>query len=376
MEKVLVTSLFDIKLRYPDSVRWRNAKMYIHLFKYFKELDIFTILFVEPHLIKYINKYEKLITIPYNMEDLPAYKLMKNRKMSTVSNGPHLNLEFTSVINSKIFLLNEARKYIINNYPLNITRHLIWLDIGIAHVGSIKPKKFNKNIKLHCNDKIMHVLMIVINKKEILDLKDFLSTSRGNIAAGIMVFPIDKVEWYYNEYYKIFDISVKDYNLMCCEEQIMAVMVGKYPEEFKHSFCEYAVLKNLKYCNNSINAVISNVSRCREYGYIDLGMEILNFVLKSISRSRYDVYIKECLDLFYNGQILSYNTDRNLSYKLGLFIGYLYYNKNEAKSYIDSRYDNIKCNIEFVGLDLGNKEHFNEEKVLQLDENFLLWRII
>ena len=376
MEKIIVTSIFDIKKRYPDSPRWRNIKMYLHLFKYFDELNVPTILFIETHLLDKIKKRDNLFIIPFELEDLPTYKLLKGKNLDTVQNGDHLNLEFTAVINAKTFLIQEAKKYLINKNLMNNVSHLIWLDAGIAHIGSISREQFINDIQLHCHDKVMNVLMKVITLRDTENLKDFLRISRGHVAAGIFIIPFDIVEWYNEEYYKIFDYSVNECKLMCFEEQIMSVVVAKFPKMFKFSFSDYSVLKNLNICVTDFQTVVSNLIKCREIGNSDLGLVILRLLLKSLANSRTDVTTETFIDILYNGQIISYYEDKILSYKLSFILGYLYHNKNKVKEIMASRYENIKSNINFLGLDFSKKTDFPEDEILNLDDTNIIWRII
>lgn len=376
MDKLLVTAIFDIKKRDVDNPRWREVLIYIRLFDYFEEIGLPAILFIEEELIKYIKPRDNLIIIPIKLEDLPAFKLMHEKKLTPVSNGPHLNIYFTAVINSKVYLLDKAHSFIRTNSQFDGVKHLIWLDAGIAHMGATSPDIFKEDIKVHCHDKVMNVLMSVVLKHQVSNLKDFLGTSRGNIAAGIFVVPRDKINWYHTEYSTVLEHSVNELNLMCYEEQIMAVVVGKFPDMFSFSYSDYSVLRNLRYITTDMNTVLRNLIYCREHHLIDMGMDILNKILISVGKAKNEISYDQMYEVLYNGQIISFYKDKELSRLLGFLLAYLYHYLGGNKDYINNKLENIKQNLAFVSLDLLDKNAYTHEKMLQMDTNGILWRVI
>src|SRR5436190_20396747 len=220
MEYCIVTSIFDIKKLYPGLNRWRSTERYIKLFEYISDLNKPTVMFIESHLIDRIKPRDNLYIIGYQLEELPSYKKIKNlNDLLSVKNGPHVNKEFTAVINDKFHLLSEAKKF-TSSLNLNYT-HFIWMDSGISHLGTIPKEQFDDDIKLNIfNEQITIYLMKAIHPDEIKNLKNHLEYSQGKVAATLSIFPSKMIEWYLQEYTKLFEYSIYELKLMCFEEQL------------------------------------------------------------------------------------------------------------------------------------------------------------
>ena len=376
-EYYLVTSIFDVKRYYPGLNRWRSPSKYIELFSYFYELNLPTVLFIEDHLKDKIKRVDNLHVIIKNMDELPAYKLLKNKgNLRPVANGQHLNKEFASIINSKFYLLQEAKEYLIKNNLIKGITHLVWLDAGIGHIETITPDSFKEDIKLHIHDKIMNVLMKAVHRNEVENLNNYLQVSYGKIAAGLFVVPLDLVEWYHDELWKYYKFSIEELNLLCYEEQLMSILVGKYPEKFDFSFSDYFLLKNLRYITNDLPTVLYNLTFCREHGLIDIGMKIINLVFTSVGKSRLQISEERCCQFFYDAQICSFYRDKSISKMCGLLLGYMYYHTSVGKNWVSARLDNIKQNISFVGINIDEIELFEEENIIsKVDIYKILWKI-
>lgn len=373
----LVTSIFDVKKYYPGINRWRSSSKYIELFNYFYELNLPTIVFIEDHLKDKIKKMDNFHTIVKNMDELPAYQLLKDKdNLRPISNGQHLNKEFTAVINSKFYLLQEAKEYLIRNNLLSSITHLIWLDAGIAHIETIDPLQFKEDIKLHMHDKIMNVLMKAVTSQEVTNLDSYLQCSYGKIAAGLFVVPINMVNWYYEELWKYFKYSVEELKLLCYEEQLMSVLVGKHPEKFDFSFSDYFLLKNLRYITNDLHTVLNNLTFCREHNLLDIAMKIITLTFTSIGKSRLQISEERCCQFLYDAQICSFYRDKSISKMSGLLLGYMYYNNASGKKWVFDRFGNIKTNLGYIGIDLDNETLFKEEYIIsEIDIYKILWKI-
>lgn len=381
MDYVIVTSIFDIKKFYPGLNRWRSPERYMKMFKWIYDLNVNTYIFIDPHLIPRFNDVIKtprdnLIIIPYKLEDLPLYQKIKDIDgLHPVSNGQHVNKHFTSVINSKFYLVDLVRrKYLLNSG----VSHMIWLDSGVAHVGTISMEQFYEDIKLHLHPSSITVtLMKAIHPNEILDLKSHLQTSFGKIAAGIAVIPTNMVEWYGNQMDEIFDFAIKESKVMCYEEQLMAVILAKFPDKFKFIYGDYsAILKNMRHITAEITTVINNLIYCREYSLNCTGYDIIIKVISSVGKARSKILYRDFHELCYNGQITCYYVDKDLSRYFAYMIGFLYYNTTQGNEYFKPRYENIKTNISFLGIDLDDPEKFTEAYINDIDIYDILWSIL
>lgn len=370
----LVTAIFDVKRHYPGVNRWRSASKYIELFNYFYELKLPTILFIEDHLVDKIKPADHLHIISKNMTDLPAYQYIKDKNnLSPIINGKHLNKEFTSIINSKIYLMNEAKKIVQHD---NKITHLVWLDAGIGHIGVIEPEEFKSDIALHLHEnKIMNVLMKGVTRGEVENLSSYLQWSKGKIAAGLITVPLNMVEWYHNELWNHYIYSVDELKLLCYEEQLMSIPVGRYPDKFDFSFSDYGLLKNLRYIKHELSTVLTNLTFCRENGLSIPALKMVRLILTSVNKGKLYISKEDCCQFLYDAQIVTFYHDSTTSKMMGIFLGYMYYYTEEGKRWIDARFNNIKDNLKYVNLDLENADLFEECKTFELDVYDFLWKI-
>lgn len=373
MDCILVTCLFDVKSRGDDKGR-RSINIYKNLLQYLLDLNLPLFIYTDINLN--INK-DNIHIINKNIEDLSTYKFIKssgNLDLKYPGNAKPPDIYYYSIINSKLDLLKETKEYLDQTQIYSDKKHLIWIDSGIAHVGTIPRERFMDDIKLHIyEDKITLVMMVGTSSQEISNLREYLSVNRGKIAAGLMIIPIKMIEEFQLQLEQLNKKIITDYNLLCIEEQLISVLTVTHGSQFEYIFTDYWMLSNLRYITNRISTVIMNLEHCRSQGMVDLGYKILLKLLDSISYGRCTCIPYEVFTILYNGQIISFYKDRDLSKKLGLFLGCLYYNRSDAYTWIKQRFDNIKSNISFLGLDLSDSTQFEEEYVYSLDDTHILW---
>lgn len=378
MENVVIIScIFDVQKRTKLDYK-RTGMKYCHLFNYVNNLNLNTILFIEPHLIEFIKRRSGLILVEKNLEDLKTYKLMEPIKdtLKCPDNAPNVELYFSSVVNSKAELLTEANDYLSELDNFRKITHLIWLDAGIAHVGTIPENKFIDNIKMNIyKDKITTVMMKATSPNEIKNEEKYLSINHGKIAAGLCIVPINLVDWYQENLYHKFKNCVTNYNRFCIEEQLISILTVNYPGKFEYIFSDYWMLPNLVYITNRLDTVIKNLSYCRENSLLDIGYLILIKLLNSLNYARSLCSNHELCQILYDGQIISFYKNKELSKKLSFFLAYLYYNNIDCKSWINYKYSHIRDNLKFSEVDIDKKEEFTDEKILKLDVEGLLWNV-
>jgi len=377
MDYCIVTSIFDIKRLYPGLNRWRSTERYIKLFEYINSLEQLTILFIEPHLRDRIKLRDNLYIIEHKLEELPTYIKIKNLvELQHVSNGSHVNKEFTAVINDKFYLLSEAKKH-LTTLGINIS-YLIWMDSGIAHLGTISKDQFINDVKTNFyDDKITIYLMKAIHSNEIKNLKSHLEYSRGKIAATLSIFPTKMIEWYCNEYYKLSDTIIDNYKLLCFEEQLMGVILAMYPIKFEFIYGDYVgLLQNLKYITTNMTTVINNLIFCRDNGINDIGYKIVLKIIESISYAKNFITYNNFLELCYNAQIVCYYIDKKISIYFGYMLGFMYYNTLDGNKFVKDKYKNIKDNLSYIGINLDIEDDFTERKIIEYDTHNILWSIM
>jgi hypothetical protein len=361
----IVTAIFDLKKYHPGINRWRSPEKYLKLFNYIYDFNLPTILFIEKQFINKIKPRNNLIIVPFTIEDLPNFNKISDN-LPPVNNGKHVDKYFCTVINSKFYLMKEALKYLNNNE----TSHLVWLDSGIAHMGI--NNNFCEDIKCHFyKDKIVVYLMKMVDKN--IDLNTFFDWSKGNIAAGIAIFPINMINWYEEEYNKIFEIAIK--KIMPYEEQVMAAMVSLHEDKFEYLFGDYGgILKNLRQITIDMNCVIDNLSHCRIIQSYDVGMKIIKIVIKSISKAQNNIDRTDFIRFCYEAQIISFYMDKDLSLFFSKILSFMYQTDEIGNKWILERYDNVKLNLSFNNINIDDK--INEEEILNLDKDNILWRVL
>ncbi len=411
MEYTIVTALFDIK-RYVlnrlknehkkykllnpkvitipiPSFKWRSIESYFSLFRWIYKLDKPTIIYMEPHLIDRFNvlypqtdRTSKIIIIPITIDELPALqKLNKIKNISSVDyKGKDMTVfkEYSAVIASKTHILKLASEYIrdkgigTSNYP---SSPLMWIDFGIAHINVPSTIQFLDEIQSHIEksvkeNKITTVMIEPTTKDEISNMKKFLSIDTMKIAAGLIIVPRNKIidptnntnfttiDWFANEIEKLYDYILSEYNMCCLEEQLFSVLTARNPTKFRYIYGFYWFMSNLKYTRQHYDYVINSLSKCRlavqiskdKYYYV-IGMDILDTLLRTVKESDIFWRQKQICKILYEGQIISYYQDKELSKRLSRLITYLYHYNEISKTHFNS-YKSLKSNLSYSGIDL------------------------
>lgn len=379
MNFCLVTGLFNVKAK-TNAIVKRSGKMYVHLIKYLYDLDIPIFIYADSSNIGNLPLKDNVHIIKKEIEELEMYKYIKDNdklNIQCTNNYIYGNIFYFCVINSKIDLLKETSDYIKNNNLYPESKHLVWIDAGISHVGTIPKNQFMDGIRSNTHaDKITVVMITATSSKEVENVKEFLQVDRGKIAAGLSIIPISDIDWYAKELHDLNVKTINEYNIFCMEEQLIAVISVKYENKFEYIFSHYWMLPNLINISNRIETVIKNLEYCRLNGIIDIGYKVLMRLLDSISYGKSTCISHDIHEILYNGQIISYYKDKELCKKLGLFIGFLYYNKHDAKGWFGSRFDNVKSNLSFSNLDLLDPTQFAEDIVLKIDDTDILWNAL
>ena len=377
---VIITGIFDGNpyennedVNLNTNKRYRNTDKYISLFKYIYDLNIPTILYIESKNINKIKPRDNLIIIEKNIEDLINYKKIHDLeyKLNNIIYGN--SYKYSAIVTSKFNLLEESKNYIINNNKKWESKHLIWLDSGIAHNRTILKNKFIKHINLHINDKIILNMLSATSKNEIINIDNFLSHDRLKLAGGLIICPWDKISWIYNKMNKLFDYSIYNIKKLCLEEQLLPIISTKYPNNFDYIYGEYSILENLKYITNGINMVIKNLQYCRINSIYDIGMKILNKILISIYNNNNKINKIQMCEILYEGQIISYYTNIELSKNLGFMIHYMYHNISYCKDILNKY--NIKDNLKFININILDKND-GLNNILESDLSRYLWIIL
>lgn len=369
---VIITGIFDIKRRDPDFKK-RSVEKYLFLFKWVHELNIPTILYIEDHLVDKIKPRENLIIIPINLEDLPNYQKINNVTYElSYPDVCYVTSHYASVISSKTYLIKKSMEYIKEHKSQWINSHLIWLDAGIAHVGTIPREEFINHLQYHIHNRIVFPMLTATAPSEIADIPKFLGTNYSKIAAGLMIIPWHSVDWFTTEVQKWFDYSIDELKQFCLEEQLIAIMTVTDGHRFNYIFSDYWFLMNLRKTRTRIYTAIRNLSHCRQHSLHDLGMKILDSLLRSIKNARYDIMYGEICELLYEGQIISYYKDRHLCISLSKMIHYLYHYQRHCRFYFD-KIPELKSNLKFCNIDL---DYIEEAIDLDPELSVYIWNAL
>lgn len=379
---VLVTSLIYTDKR-PINHLKRSPVEYLYLFKYIQYLNVPTILFCSEKYIKDVPKHDQMIIIPKEIEELKSYKFLIDNnvdisKLKSPVNSGDVDIYYSSIINSKISLMNEAKIYLNDNQLYSNLTHLVWLDAGISHVCSISKKSFIKGINYNMyNDKITLIKSVSTHAKEIVDIDEFLRVNRGKMAAGLSIVPTNMLEWYDIETEKLFHDAVLKYNRSCMEEQLIPILTLLHKENFEFIYAGCKFLLNLRRIKCELFIIIYNLKYCQMNDLLNDGYKLLIKILKDISHGKYLYNENELFSILYYGQIITYYEDKDMCKKLSYLIGYVYHRYvrgkyHEFHSLIDEKFEHIKKNISYVGYDLSNKENFPENLLLSIDDTRIL----
>lgn len=369
MSYVLVTCIFDVKKR-DQGFSKRTVARYISLFNYILSLKCKVILFTENHIIDNIPSAEGLTKISIQLEDLPIYTDICQSGVTDIpKNLPLINRFYSTVINSKYYLLSVAKKYI----DTNIT-HLIWLDAGIAHVGFIAEQTFKEHIVRHIHPQLITLVMMNATfKSEVSNMKEFLNYNREKIAAGLAIVPVSDVEWLHTKLYSLYLSVLKEHKLICIEEQLLPIITLEHPEKFAYIYSYYHILRNLRYITSDLNIIIKNIVNCRANGNNKLALEILEHVLASILSNSLVPTVEQFCEIFYNAQILYYYRNKNISKRYSIYLGWMYHHNVLGRQWIEARKNNIKENISYNGVDLDTSTIFSDQVVIANDPDNIMW---
>lgn len=389
MKKIIVTAIYDIKKYHPGINRWRSVEKYIKLVEYIISLNLETVIFTESQFVDKIISIipwspdgDKIKVIAIDIENLPIYQYIISRDetlskaenlsgLKPPTNGQHVDKYFCSVINSKFYFIEEALKIFSNN---NNKQTFIWMDSGIAHLGA--NEKFLEEIDYSIyEDKITNVLMKALPNT--IDKKLYFRTSHGNIAASIIIFPENKIKWYNEKYYQLFNECI-EYGIMPYEEQIMGIMVQENRQHFKYIFGDYgAVVKNLKYITVDMHVVIDNLEYCFNNNIYDTGIEIINSVISSISKAYNGIGQIDFMRFCYYSQVITFynkSLGDDMSQYFALMLSFMYNTNDVGNKWVTEKINIIERNLNYVNVSLYDK--IDEEKILNKDKYNILWRVI
>jgi hypothetical protein len=300
-----------------------------------------------------IDTHENMIKIRKNTEDLLHFQKLKNinYKLSTKI-FDRMDDSYNSIITSKINLMSESMDY-INTYKTEWSgKHLLWLDAGISHVMQISKLKFIKHTNMHISDKITLVTLCPTDKSEVQDKKTFLHINRYRLAGGYILVPWKQIKWFSSELEKQFDYSIYELKQYCFEEQLIPIIAAENPQLVNYIFSDYWLLPNLNKIRFKINTVVMALTHCRTNGFNPMGVTILKQIMRSVAYGKCYIDKPMTSKWLYDGQIVSYYADNNLSKQLSLIIHYLYHNVLEFKTLFNNM--NTSNNIKFFGIDLDN----------------------
>lgn len=350
---IIVSGFFDVKKRVPDFPK-RSIDQYLQLFKYIYDLNIPTILFTEKEYIDYYPDRSGFTTIELNIEDMPNYKKIMNNTDCKITGDATINTAYSAVTTSKTYILKMAKKYIIDNMSDYIGKHIVWLDAGIAHNCTVSRNKFIKDITYNLSDKLTLVMIKMVQKEQIEDMKKYLSQFDNSIAGGLIIAPWNKIEWFYKKTQNLFDKAVDEYKIICLEEQFFGILSCQHEDSFDFIFSHFWFLFNLRYIKVHIHAPIENLTLCRSHSNYKIGTKLANKLFESIKSSKVYLSHKELVSILYESQIIYYYTNREKSKKIAELIYYLYHNITYSKNYL-VKYSTLKRNLSFVNVDLDKE---------------------
>lgn len=346
---VLVTCIFEL-----DKYVKRNNSTYLSLFRWIYNLNIPTIVYISKSLRNKIKKHKLMHIIEVDINTFPNIKLINiidSNKIKTPSNISKHTSYYFGIVTSKAYLLNKAKIYIEENISELKNKHIIWIDSGIAHVGTMNRNKFINNLNYIISDKINLTMMCATSEIELSNIGKFISNNKGKIAGGLIIVPWKYTQWLSDKITYWFSECIINYNSYTLEEQLLPIIANNNKDKFKYTYSDYWVLYNLSRITVRIDCVIKNLSYCRNNSIWDIGIEVLYVLLKSINKGKIFINKYQLCRILLDGVIISHYKDKILCKNMCRLINYLY-NHNEDCKIILNNDTHIKNNIVFANINL------------------------
>lgn len=342
MSYVYVTALYDFS---KHSINHHSSvAKYINLLAYLYNSNVTVILFTEESVACIIRElYPKMQINIIELEQLPIYDMIMNSNATNI----HACLGSSSKLLS---IVTICKAYFVYCASQENSGHqtYVWLDCGIGYHGCIPYEQLDRGIIKHITERITVTQMCAIAPSEMQDDCDFLSCNRGKIAGGIAIIPAAKAKWFWEQCLNAVRIMLI-YDKLCLDEQIWAYVCGKNPTHFSYIYSDYNILYNLEYITVDWNTVIRNMKFCTSHSLHENGSDLTQKLLDSIKFYHINITPDELITMSYNGQILSYYTDKELSKTCSLILQALYsYNKERVLELTPNAVENCL----FVGTDI------------------------
>ena len=366
-----VTGYFDIH-RYGK--HQRSSYAYIRLFeKIVKKMKYPLLVYIEPQneakVISILEKYAEARwkVVVKEIQDIDIYKYKdKTDGCKPFENKSFRdNLHFFMVMWAKPSLMVDA---IEHNYF--DTKYYAWIDLGVAHVCHFTLKNFD-DIVVSISDKVKFCQIFSINPKIIKDRAEYYRLNRCNLAAGLFTGSREELI----KFKKLFDIELElvlSIKRLCVDEQIISVLVARYPERFEYYYGTHSeIICNYRYITSRMDVLINNLTDARNHQLNKQGVDIYNKIIESQIESTIRLSAKNAVGAIREGYICAYYIDKEKAKEIAKVVPFLYKYCELFKREIDSGNDSDKKlwndNLSYVGYSLEgpliSEEEFFETKL-------------
>ena len=239
-----------------------STKTHFYFIQFYKILIMnFPIILFLDHNLEYkldeLNKFSNLTVILIKWEDLPINKKIskiENIIIPNNNNSSKDNCKFLILMNSKVYLLKEAKKHIISDL-------LVWIDFGCLKITN-DLVHFRKNFaKLQEEKKINKILIPGgFECKAYLDNFFLMNCIFWRFLGGIIICPYDLIDKFDEEnnklVFELLDKNIITYevNIFCNIEFMNENLIHYYKADHNKGMFGFYDIKRIFFdsYNNSV----------------------------------------------------------------------------------------------------------------------------
>jgi hypothetical protein len=325
MNTTLVTFYFDLgKLENNPKRRSRNIyddvsetllKRNMNLFFIGSDQDIVD------HVNRVREKYNLLNKTHcevFDIQDSPYYKYLS--ELQNLYDGDGLcsykgSLHWTPMYFVCIYTKMYALKMAIEKNVFD-TQYFCWHDYGLAHVSHyINDVIFEETLNSFNDESVKILLLNPVSREWSKDRESFYKNDNYIVTAQFYGGSKDNMMRFINRFDEELIKSI-EVGRPCNEENVMAMVVADYPNEFDVSCGYYSTaMKNVYIIRDSYDKVLPIISGLRTNGYDKLSYDISDKVFKGLKRGEIKLSDIDIYNLYKETIITSYYVKGVIKYR-------------------------------------------------------------
>ena len=224
--------------------------------------------------------------------------------------------------------------------------HLMWLDFGLAHVGSFCGVDW-RAIEATCPETPRISEMRAVSSAELADRQEYYRFIRGKVASGMFTVGRTHAGELAARMQTETDrmLALGRLNL---EEAIFGILAADDPEIFSRWFANYpSVMANYTLIQGDAGCVLDNLRFCRDQSLHQRGVDIARDLVRAMASDAIRLHPSEVATLLHDAFICAYYADRDFAERLMDRITGLYAFSPLMRRPLDD--DLLRTNIHFLG---------------------------